>query len=309
MVTIALMMAFSGANAGFRSGGFNDRNNNDRNNNDNYRRDRHDDHGCDRGKRDYRDRRDRDLRIYALTSDQRLIRFDEDCPEDTKYIGQIVGIGPDTAIVGIDFRVQDGKLYGVGNSGGIYTIDTNDATALYVNSLTVQLSGNSFGVDFNPAADRLRVISDNGQNLRHNVNAGGVTIADGTLNYTLGTAATGVTGAAYTNNDLDANTATTLLDIDTNLDKVALQVPPNNGTLTATGKLTLDVTSVAGFDIYSKVRDGVTVDVQGFAALTSAADNKVRLYEINLITGKANNRGRFKTEDAVIDIAIPLNQR
>jgi hypothetical protein len=32
----------------------------------------------------------------------------------------------------------------------------------------------SFGVDFNPAADRLRIISDAGQNLAHNVNAGGV---------------------------------------------------------------------------------------------------------------------------------------
>ena len=31
--------------------------------------------------------------------------------------------GNDTALVGIDFRVQDGKLYGVGNGGGVYTID------------------------------------------------------------------------------------------------------------------------------------------------------------------------------------------
>jgi hypothetical protein len=238
-----------------------------------------------------------------------LIRFDEDCPADTKHIGHIVGIGPDTALIGIDFRVQDGKLYGVGNAGGVYTIDPNNATALFVNSLTVPLSGTSFGVDFNPAADRLRIISDNGQNLRHNVNLGGVTIADGTLNYTLGTAATGVTGAAYTNNDLDANTATTLLDIDSNLDQVALQVPPNNGTLTPTGKLTLDVTSVVGFDIYSKVRDGVTVDVEAFAALTSAVDSKLRLYEINLLTGKATSRGKFRNDDGLIDIAIPLNQR
>ncbi len=304
MLTIALMMSFSWANAGFRSGGFNDRHNHDNN-----RRDKHDDHDCDRRGRDDNDRRGRDLKIFGLTSDQRLIRFDEDCPADTKHIGHIVGIGPDTSLIGIDFRVQDGKLYGVGNAGGIYTIDTNNATALYVNSLTVPLSGNSFGVDFNPAADRLRIISDNGQNLRHNVNVGGVTLADGTLNYTLGTAATGVTGAAYTNNDLDANTATTLLDIDSSLDQVALQVPPNNGTLTPTGKLTFDVTSVVGFDIYSKVRDGVTVDLEAFAALTSAADSKLRLYEINLFTGKATSRGKFRNDDALIDIAIPLNQR
>jgi hypothetical protein len=33
----------------------------------------------------------------------------------------------------------------------------------------VALQGTRFGVDFNPAANRLRVISDLGQNLRHNI--------------------------------------------------------------------------------------------------------------------------------------------
>jgi Domain of unknown function (DUF4394) len=292
MLMIALMMSFSVANAAYRLGGIKD-----------------DDHDRDRRGRNDHDRRGRDLKIFALTSDQRLIRFDEDCPENTKFIGHIVGIGPDTALVGIDFRVQDGKLYGVGNAGGIYTINTNDGSAVYVNSLSVPLSGTSFGVDFNPAADRLRVISDNGQNLRHNVNAGGVTIVDGPLNYTPGMAAAGVTGAAYTNNDLDANTATTLFDIDITLDQVVLQIPPNNGSLSAAGKLMVDATAVVGFDIYSTVRDGVAVDVEAFAALTSATDGKVRLYEVNLLTGKASSRGRFKSDDQVIDIAIPLNQR
>jgi Domain of unknown function (DUF4394) len=299
MAIIALMMSFSGANAAYLSGG----------NHDSNRRDRHDDHDCDKRGKDDRDRRGKDLKILGLTSDQKLVRFDEDCPYDTKYIGHISGLSNDTLIIGIDFRVQDGKLYGVGNAGGIYTIDTNDASALYVNTLTVPLNGAAFGVDFNPAADRLRIISDTGQNLRHNVNAGGVTILDGMLNYIPGTPAVGVTGAAYTNNDLDANTATTLLDIDSNLDQVALQVPPNNGSLAATGKLTIDVTSVVGFDIYSTVRDGVTVDLDAFAALVSAADGKVRLYGINLLTGKATKLGRFNSDDQIIDIALPLNQR
>jgi len=64
--------------------------------------------------------------------------------------------------------------------------------------LSVPLEGTLFAVDFNPAADRLRILSNTGQNLRHNVNAGGMTIANGALNYTAGTADTGITGAAYT---------------------------------------------------------------------------------------------------------------
>ena len=116
--------------------------------------------------------------------------------------------------------MQDGKLYGVGNGGGVYIIDTATARAQLVNTLTVPLSGTTFGVDFNPAADRLRIISDNGQNLAHNVNAGGTTAQNGTLTYTAPPAqpapAMGVTGAAYTNNDVPPNgtpTATTLFDV------------------------------------------------------------------------------------------------
>lgn len=250
------------------------------------------------------------LQVFALTSDQRLICFREDKPERTETIGFVSGLtGGDTTLVGIDFRVQDGNLYGVGNAGGVYTINTTTAAATFVNRTTVALSGTSFGVDFNPAADRLRIISDTGQNLRHNVNAGGVTINDVPLSYSAtGTpVATGVTGAAYTNNDLDATTATTIFDIDTNLDQVAIQSPANNGILAATGKLTVDTTTNVGFDIYSTVREGVTVDNRGYASLTMA-NNVVSFYTINLTTGKATSRGAFREQDRVIDIAIPLAQ-
>ena len=170
------------------------------------------------------------------------------------------------------------------------------------------LSGASFGVDFNPAADRLRIISDDGQNLRHNVNAGGTTLVDTTVNYIVGTPATGVTGAGYTNNDLSMNTATTLFDIDSTLDQVALQSPPNSGSLAATGKLGVDTTLQSGFDIYSTVRNGVTIDNEAYAVLATAGASP-RFYEINLTTGRAILRGAFAGENAVVDVAIPLDQR
>jgi hypothetical protein len=217
-------------------------------------------------------------------------------------------------LIGIDYRVQDGKLYGVSKTGGIYTLDSNNASAMKVSQLTVALDGNSFGVDFNPAADRLRIVSDTGQNLRHNVNAGGATLMDDPLDYppatpvnAVGPNATGVTGSAYTNNDLDPMTATTLYALDTNLDQIALQSPPNDGTLASTGKLGIDTGTSVGFDIYSTVRDGVTVDVQGLASLSTAAGASA-LFSINLPTGKATPRGNFASQNKVIGIAIPLNQ-
>ena len=59
-------------------------------------------------------------------------------------------------------------------------------------------------------------MSDTGQNLRVNVDDGVATV-DTPLSIpgtTPVNPATGITGAAYTNNDADPNTATTLFDID-----------------------------------------------------------------------------------------------
>lgn len=246
------------------------------------------------------------LRVIGLTSDRRLICFQENRPEEADDLGFISGLAGDTRLVGIDYRPATRVLYGLGNAGGIYTIDPATAQATFRSQLSVALVGASFGVDFNPVVDRLRIISDTGQNLRANVDTG-VALVDGTLTYSSpASPATGVTGAGYTNNDGDANTATTLYDVDSMLDQLAIQSPANAGTLSATGKLTVDTTSAVGFDIYSTVRNGTTVDVQGFAALR--VGGLARFYKITLFTGKAGLRGTFRTRDQVIGIAIPLNQ-
>jgi hypothetical protein len=250
------------------------------------------------------------LTVFGLTDDGRLIRFRSDKPERARSIDYISGLtGSDTALVGVDFRVQDGKLYGVGNGGGVYQIDTITAAATFVNSLTVSLSGSRFGVDFNPAADRLRIISDTGQNLAHNVIAGGMTAMNGVLTYTpppaAPVAALGVTGAAYTNNDLNQPaTGTTLFDLDTTLDQIVVQSPPGNGILVATGQLRVDGDARAGFDIYTTVVRGVAMANRGFASLS--VDGKYGFFTIDLLTGQATSVGSF--DDNVVDIAVPLDQ-
>lgn len=247
------------------------------------------------------------LEIIALTSDQRLVRLDECNPEHAREIGTVSGLAvADTSLVGIDFRVQDEKLYGVGRGGGIYTIDTATAQATKVSQLTVALSGTFFGVDFNPAANRLRIISDTGQNLRHDVAGATTTDTSLTTPPAVGTT-TGVTGAAYTNNDLASRTATTLFDINSATDQVVVQSPANSGQLAASGKLTVDAGSAVGFDIYSTLAGGVTIANEAFASLTVAGN--AGLYTVNLLTGEASLRGLFDEHDDVVDIALPLKQR
>jgi hypothetical protein len=243
------------------------------------------------------------LTVFGLTADQRLVRFQVVTPKLQRPVGPITGLnGIDSWLVGIDFRVQDRKLYGVGNAGGIYAIDTQTAIATPVSQLTVALQGTSFGVDFNPAANALRIVSDTGQNLSHSIDAN-TTTAQTVLTFP-GRTAFAVTGAAYVNNDLDPATATTLFDIDPVNDVVALQSPPAGGVLATAGALGIDADAALGFDIYSAVRDGVTVRNTGFAALT--AGGRSGLYGVNLLTGKATLLGHFSVP--LVDIALPLEQ-
>lgn len=247
---------------------------------------------------------DRRLQAVGLTADQGLVTFGVDRPGRVRPIGKVTGLQGDTRLIGLDFRVQDGKLYGVGDAGGVYTIVLRGAVATKVSQLTVALDGTSFGVDFNPAADRLRIVSDAGQNLRHDVNTGGVTVADATLTAPPATtAATGVTGGAYTNNDLNADTGTTLFDLNTTADQIAIQAPANAGLLSPTGALGVDAGAEAGFDIYT----GSDGSASGFAALQVGGRNV--LYRISLLTGRADQLGRFPAAVTVTDLALPIGQR
>ena len=113
--------------------------------------------------------------------------------------------------------------------------------------------------------------------------------------------ATGVNGAAYTDDETDPGTATTLYDIDTDADQVEIQSPADAGTLAATGSLGVDFRGETGFDVCSTVRNGSAVDLMAYAS------NSGTPYRITLCNGKAVSRGSIDHGD-VADIAIPLDQ-
>jgi hypothetical protein len=247
----------------------------------------------------------RDLEVVGLAGDK-LVCFKADRPSRERDIGRVKGLQQDTKLVGIDFRPANGALYGVGDQGGVYTIDVATARATLVVRSTVPLRGMSFGVDFNPAADRLRIVSDAGQNLRINV-VDGTTLADADLNITAGTVATGIVGAAYTNNDADPNTGTTLFDVDSLLDQVEIQSPPNNGVLVATGKLGVDTGPEVGADIYTTLDGTTAVDNTAYVALR--VGGRSSFYALDLLTGRADLLGNFDRDLTLVGIAIPLGQR
>jgi hypothetical protein len=250
----------------------------------------------------------RPLSVVGLVADGSLVCFQDRQPHRLVAIGKVTGLVQDASLIGIDHRPADDELYGVGNAGGVYTIDPANAKATLVSRLSQPLQGSAFGVDFNPTVDRLRIVSDGGQNLRVNVDDGS-TIVDGTLNIpgpTPVNPALGVTAVAYTNNDADPNTATTLFDIDTANDNTVIQAPANAGSLSPTGKLGVDAAGAVGFDIYSELRDGTTRSLTSRASIATA-DGSTQLYDVDLLTGRATSLGRFARP--VVDIAIPTATR
>lgn len=216
--------------------------------------------------------------VVVLTAAGQLASFNRAAPQTFLSSVALTGLAASgETLVGMDFRPADNLLYGISTTGVIYTIDPATGVATRKSALApataggaaVVLNGTTFGVDFNPAADRLRVVSNTGQNLRINVDTGATTV-DGIVNG--GAAGAAVTSAAYTNS-FAGTAATTLYDIDTANDVLYVQNPPNDGTLSTPVPLGFDATAANGFDI-----DATTN--QGFAALT--VGGVTSLYAINL---------------------------
>ncbi len=112
-------------------------------------------------------------------------------------------------------------------------------------------------------------------------------------------------GAAYTNNDADPNTATTLFDIDSALDQVAIQAPPNSGQLNATGKLGVDTGRQLGLTLH--------LGQERLGRAQRRLHVAVRRRNIGLLRHQPADRqgriqGRFASSNQVVGIAIPINQ-
>jgi hypothetical protein len=242
--------------------------------------------------------------VVGLVDGTSLVRFTTDDPTPGEP-AEVTGLDGDTQLVGIDYRVQDGLLYGVGNEGGVYSL-TESGTADKVGQLSEQLDGQVFGVDFNPAADALRIISDTGQNLRQPFATMPLadTVADTELTNPAQPPATGtvpargVVSAAYTNNDTETTTATSLFVLDAAAGRIALQSPANGGTLAPTGSLGADAEPASGFDIHTDA-DGVNT---GYARLQVGSG--FEMHSVDLLSGATTRIGTL--DDAISDIAVAL---
>jgi Domain of unknown function (DUF4394) len=257
-------------------------------------------------------------RAVAVTASNKLLKFNAGRPGRILATLNITGLQAGETLLGIDYRVSKEQLYALGSSGRLYTVDDDTGAATVVGSpFAVKLEGAQFGFDFNPAVDRIRVVSNTAQNLRLHPDTGAVVDGnatldgvqtDGKLAYAAGDANAGkapiVVGAAYSYNKADPKMTTNFaLDATTGAlvtqgtrEGVAPAVAPNTGQLFTIGPVGMPFTSAA-FDIQA------LSDV-AFAALNSDGATASRWVTIDLKTGAAKSLGTIGGGERVVGVAL-----
>ena len=239
----------------------------------------------------------------AITND--LVSFSAAAPQTLLTLVTLSGLSAGERLIGIDFRPATSELYGVARvdsaTNRVVTINTRTGAvtpvgpAFFVGGAV----GDGYGVSFNPVADRIRVVSTSGENLRRHPDTGAEDGIDIALHYAT-PGAPNVVHLAYTNSMAGA-TLTTAYGIDSATDTlVRIGGPdgtpsPNDGLLTPIGALGVDADNVGGFDI----RAGSNT---ANAALRVGGAS--RLYTVNLATGVATLIGPIGDTTTVDGLAI-----
>ena len=244
--------------------------------------------------------------VFAIKPDNKLLRFKSNTPAVIDATLNITGLQVGETLIGIDFRPETGGLYGIGTTARLYVIDPTTGVATQIGSgvFSSPLVGTSFGMDFNPIIDRIRVVSDADANGRINPANGTIAGVDSNLFYVAGDAFAGfdprIEGIAYQEINIGGTPGTTLFGIDSltnslvRIGGVNGAPSPNNGQLTTIGLLGVDTGDFIGFDIGPNDLTLAAMDIAGVS----------RLFTINLATGAATLVGTIGDGTTISGIAI-----
>jgi hypothetical protein len=239
--------------------------------------------------------------IFAVNAAGRLLTFGSNDPSVLLAGVSITGLAAaGEKITDIDVRPGNGLLYGRSNFDRLYIINPLTGATTRVGGV-VDTAAPSVGMDFDPVANSLRVVSNARQNLSLNPDTGGVATFGVPLSYRAGDFAQGlpprVTALAATNSIPFALT-TTIYGIDHARNTLVRFVgSPDAGRLATVGSLGFDVTALVGFDI----EPGSTL---AFATLRTPGSVSSLFCQINLVTGAARVVGPVGNGRLISDIAV-----
>lgn len=248
--------------------------------------------------------------LQVLSADMQLLTVSASAPGNVLLRKAVTGLGAGETLVGMDYRISRGVLFALSSAGRVYTLDGTTGALKPVGAApAVALQGDAFGVDFNPVADRIRVVSSTGQNLRLHPDTGALAASDPAPVYAPGDVNAGkspeLVAAAYTYNKTD-DKLTTNYAIDRKAGTLVRQgsregvqpvVSPNTGLLFTVGSLGVGQLDDASMDI---------ADVSGnaFAVLRAKGQSATRLYTIDLTTGNARLIGTLADGKPMLGLAI-----
>ncbi|MBT9491807.1 MAG: DUF4394 domain-containing protein [Paucibacter sp.] len=256
--------------------------------------------------------------MYAVTTANQLIQFNAGQQQKLLSSKPLTGLTAPERMLGIDYRVAKGQLFGLGASGQLYRINTQDGSvsAVGVPSVLPNEGAKEWGVDFNPAVDRIRVVNDAGFNLRLHPDSGAVVDGnaelagvqfDGRLAFDAGDINAGkpvaVLAAGYSYNKTNDKVTTNyalegtqgLLVHQGSKEGVRPMVSPNTGRLFTIGSLGLGSFERATLDLS---------DLSNAAYSAISSGNQSIWYGINLETGRATRIGTIAGGAAVVGAAI-----
>lgn len=255
--------------------------------------------------------------IHAVTAAGELIRFDAGQPDRILARRSLSGLAPGESLLGIDYRVARGQLYGLGSLGRLLRIDPSTGAATPVGTgIGLPLRGERFGMDFNPTVDLIRVASDSGQNLRLHPETGLAMDGDASrpgvqedlpLRFGDGQPRAGEVlrslAVAYTyEKDNERQTRYFGLDTDGNLVTLGLldasrPVNPASLRVSTVGRAFDGPIAQASMDI-------ADVSNNAFAVITRPGERRSRWYRIDLGSGRATPLGTISADATITGIAI-----
>ena len=256
--------------------------------------------------------------VLAVTTSGHLIRFRAGTPDKLLWRRTLTGLMPGETVLGIGMRPTERRLYAVGSTSRLYRINVLTGTATpWGEPFTVPLTGTYFGVHFDPIEDRLRIVSDTGQNLRVNPETAAVVDSDpsvtgvqidGPLAYATGDPSEElrpvVVAAACERHATDDKLTTTfaldsaagaLVTLGNRPGKMPA-LPPDGGHLFTVGALGTGPFLHAALDISSTGA--------AYAALTMADAAESRWMAVDLTNGAARLIGPIGGGEPVVGIAI-----
>ena len=250
--------------------------------------------------------------VYGLTETNQIVQFRAGTPQTILATSPIVAVAGD--LEGIDVRPRTGELYGLVNGlAGDSLVVINPATGVVSRTVALAdaLEGDEFAFDFNPLIDRIRIVSNTGDNDVINPDTGATQASQADVFRAGDATKPDVRGAAYTQN-IATPTATMLYDLDiAGADflrtQVAAGAASDIGRLNPVGATGTDV-ATATSGIGARV-DGAAVgfDIEAVTdnayAVLETASGVDTFFRVNLQTGAATAVGPIGGPFLVEDIA------